>query len=69
VKDLILSFDMDGAGKEAARRGFELTQDFEFTVKALTLAEGKDIADFAKEHPEQVADLPAKAQIVHGLFL
>lgn len=68
VKDLILSFDMDGAGQEAARRGFELTQDFEFTVKALTLAEGKDIADFAKENPEKVADLPAKAKLFTDYF-
>lgn len=68
VKDLILSFDMDGAGQEAARRGFELTQDFEFTVKALTLAEGKDIADYAKEHPEKVADLPKQARLFTDYF-
>lgn len=68
VKDLILSFDMDGAGQEAARRGFELTQDFEFTVKALTLAEGKDIADFAKENPDKIADLPLQAKLFTDYF-
>jgi len=55
VNTIYLCFDMDNAGQEAAKRAFDLTQEFDFTVKVITLPEGKDIADYAKSHLE---DLP-----------
>lgn len=57
VDTIYLAFDMDNAGQEAARRAFDLTQDFDFAVKVITLPEGqKDIADYAKTH---ASELPA----------
>lgn len=59
VRSIALAFDMDNAGQEAARRAFDLTQEFDFIVKVITLPEGKDIAEFAKTRS---ADLPAIVQ-------
>lgn len=63
IEELVFSFDMDNAGKEAARRSFELTQEFEFMVKVLVLPSGKDIADFVKEKPGDLKGLLAKIQL------
>ncbi len=57
IEELVFSFDMDNAGKEAARRSFELTQEFDFLVKILVLPSGKDIADFVQEKPGQLINL------------
>jgi DNA primase len=57
IEELVFSFDMDNAGKEAARRSFELTQEFDFLVKILVLPSGKDIADFVQEKPGQLSGL------------
>ncbi len=60
VNTIYLAFDMDNAGQEAAKRAFDLTQEFDFSVKVITLPQGKDIAEFAKEHaaelPQVIAD-------------
>lgn len=63
LEELVFSFDMDNAGKDAARRSFEITQDFEFLVKILVLPSGKDIADFVKENPGQLSSLIAKIEL------
>ncbi len=57
IEELVFSFDMDNAGREASRRSFELTQDFDFLVKGLVLTSGKDIADFVKEKPGELNGL------------
>lgn len=57
VNTIYLAFDMDNAGQEAARRAFDLTQEFDFTVKVITLPEGKDIAEYAKLHPQDLHGL------------
>ncbi len=57
IEELVFSFDMDNAGREAARRSFELTQEFDFLVKILVLPSGKDIADFVKEKPGQLVEI------------
>jgi len=62
VNTIYLAFDMDNAGQEAAKRAFELTQEFDFMVKVITLPEGsKDIAEFAKEHAAELPDVLASA--------
>lgn len=63
LEELVFSFDMDNAGKEAARRSFEITQDFDFLVKILILPSGKDIADFVKENPGELRSLVAKIEL------
>ncbi len=52
TKNLVLGFDMDSAGREAASRGFELAQEFDFIIRILELPEGKDIADYCKSHDD-----------------
>ncbi len=55
VTTVYLAFDMDNAGQEAAKRAFDLMQEYDFTVRVITLPEGKDIAEYAKTH---AAELP-----------
>ncbi len=61
VNTIYLAFDMDNAGQEAAKRAFDLTQEFEFTVKVITLPEGKDIAEYAQAHAGDVPQVVANA--------
>lgn len=68
IEEMVLSFDMDNAGKEAAKRSFELTQDFDFAVKLLALPSGKDIADFAKDHPGELLKLQEKIVLFTDFF-
>ncbi|MCC6643477.1 DNA primase [Candidatus Peregrinibacteria bacterium] len=68
IDELILSFDMDNAGKEAAKRSFELTQEFEFVVKLLALPSGKDIADFVKDHSGDLVKLMDKIVLFTDFF-
>jgi DNA primase len=68
IEELVFSFDMDNAGKEAARRSFELTQEFEFLVKILILPSGKDIADYVKEKPGQLNGLMTTIQLFADYF-
>ncbi len=63
LEELVFSFDMDNAGKEAARRSFELTQEFDFLVKILALPSGKDIADFVHEKPGKLNSLLSKIEL------
>lgn len=62
VKSLILGFDMDLAGQEAAKRAFDLVSDFDLEIKVLELSSGKDIAEFALTHAQELIDLVAKSQ-------
>lgn len=63
VSEIVLSFDMDSAGKEAAKRSFEIIQDFEFTVRVMTLPTGKDIADFVLATPGKLVALAADTRL------
>ena len=59
---LCLAFDMDLAGQEAAKRAFELAQEFDFEVKILELPEGKDIAEFCQHSPADLSLIIQKAE-------
>lgn len=54
IEKLSLCFDMDLAGQEAAKRAYALAQEIDVTVKVVTLPEGKDPADYAKAHGEEL---------------
>jgi DNA primase len=56
---LILGFDMDAAGETATERGVLLAAAHGFTIRILTLPEGKDIADFSRSRPGELAGLVA----------
>lgn len=62
VNTLYLAFDMDNAGQEAAKRAFDLTQEFDFSVKVITLPEGsKDIAEYAQTHAAELSGVVDRA--------
>jgi DNA primase len=65
---LIFSFDMDLAGQEAAARAYELSQDFEYTIKVAVFPSGKDPAEFAKEHGAELSGVFDSA-IIYGDYL
>lgn len=50
INSIIFSFDSDFAGKEAGRRAYEIVKDLELDVKVLELPEGKDPAEYVKNH-------------------
>jgi DNA primase len=61
ARTLMLAFDMDLAGQEAARRAYDLSRDFEYEIKVVSLPEGKDPADFARMHGEKLAEVVKNA--------
>jgi DNA primase len=52
TENVKLFFDMDGAGQIAARRSTEIALELGFTVSIVSILQGKDAADIAKENPE-----------------
>lgn len=49
TKNLLLAFDMDIAGEAATRKGIDIAQFQDFDIKVVSLPEGKDPADVARE--------------------
>jgi DNA primase len=73
INTLILAFDTDLAGQEAAKRAYDLAGDFDYTIKVAAVPEGKDPADYAKNHPEAVIGLfenaPDYSEYFYGRLL
>ncbi|HPR91481.1 MAG TPA: DNA primase [Candidatus Paceibacterota bacterium] len=67
-ENLILGFDMDEAGQNADERSIALALQKGFKVSILELPEGKDMADFSREHKEAAATLPQTAIPVMQFF-
>lgn len=57
VETVVLAFDNDFAGQEAARRAYEISQSFELSVKMLVIPDGKDPADYVRDHGEDFLKL------------
>jgi DNA primase len=68
VSNLILAFDMDLAGQEAAQRAYELSQEYEYTVKVALLPSGKDPAEYAKSNSAGLAEIFEKS-FTYGEYL
>ena len=68
VEDLILAFDMDNAGQEAAKRSYELAGDFDFNLRVLALPEGKDIAEYALVQGENLPQIMDQTVLVTDYF-
>ena len=62
TKNLIIGYDMDEAGRLAAERAIDLARSLDFRVSIISLPEGKDIADFALLHKEQLPEIIEKAE-------
>jgi len=70
---LVLAFDTDLAGREAAKRAYDLAAGFDYTIKVLVVPEGKDPADYVKNHPDGMAALldqaPDYSEYYYGSLL
>ena len=55
-KEMRFFFDMDEAGQKAARRSTELALSQDIETYIISIPEGKDAADIAKEHPEALRE-------------
>ena len=42
AEEIVLAYDMDGAGRQAAARAIELLQNTDFKVRVLAMPDGKD---------------------------
>ena len=62
VSEIVLAFDNDFAGQEAAQRAYEMAQEFEFGVKMLLIDDGKDPADYVRDHGEDFLQLIHQAK-------
>jgi len=73
VNTLVLAFDTDLAGQEAAKRAYDLAGDFDYSIKVAAVPEGKDPADYAKNHPDGVISLfeaaPDYSEYFYGRLL
>ena len=58
---VVLAFDADAAGRAAGERGFEMYGKFNLDVRAASLPEGTDPADFALADPEGARRAVAEA--------
>ncbi len=67
VKTVVLAFDMDLAGQEAAKRAYELARDFDYTIRIISIPEGKDPADYAASHPGELVNV-VKNALEYGEF-
>lgn len=50
VEEIILAYDMDGAGRQAARRAMDILGQTDLKVRVLQMPDGKDPDEFIKRH-------------------
>ncbi len=61
AEELIVSFDNDIAGSDAAERAIDLAESQDFSVKVATFKDFKDAADAAQADPENIRRVVASA--------
>ena len=62
AEEIVLAYDMDSAGRQAAARAIELLQNTDFKVRVLAMPDGKDPDDYVRNHGGQAfKELVAKA--------
>ena len=61
AEELVLSFDSDVAGSDAAERAIDLAEANDFTVKVATFADFKDAAEAAQADPKNIQKVIAGA--------
>ena len=61
AEEIILNFDNDTAGSDAAERAIDLAEANDFTVKVALIKNFKDAADAAKADPKNISDIVASA--------
>lgn len=59
--EIVLAYDMDGAGRKAAENAISILQNTDFSVKVMSLPDGKDPDDYIKKHgPQAFQELVAQ---------
>ena len=66
---LLIAFDTDFAGNAAARRGIELAEEAGFSVKVVSLGEGKDPDDTIRNNPNVWKNNVKEAVSVYDFIL
>jgi DNA primase len=61
AEELVINFDSDTAGSDAAERAIDLAEANDFSVKVATIAGFKDAAEAAQADPENVKKIVAAA--------
>ncbi|HRY82581.1 MAG TPA: DNA primase [Candidatus Moranbacteria bacterium] len=61
TKNIQMFFDMDSAGEQATKKSVKLCLASDMSVKIVSLAQGKDAADMAKDNPEELRKNVAEA--------
>ena len=55
AKEIVFFFDMDMAGQEAARKSVEMAHHLDIPCSIIAISGGKDAAEMALEHPEELS--------------
>jgi len=66
--NLLTAFDMDIAGDSATKRGIDLAQSQGFSIKIVTMPEGKDPADIVSEDVNKWQNLVKQAKSIHDFY-
>ena len=66
--NLLTAFDMDIAGDSATKRGIDLAQSQGFSIKIVTMPEGKDPADIVSEDVNKWQTLVEEAKSIHDFY-
>ncbi len=51
--EIILAYDMDGAGRQAAERAIQITHHQEFKVRVVSMPDGKDPDEYIRSHGKE----------------
>lgn len=68
-KEMRFFFDMDEAGQKAARRSTELALSQDIETFIVSIPEGKDAADLAKDHPDALREAISHPKPALAYFL
>ncbi len=66
---LVISFDMDEGGENAALRGIDLAEAQGFNIKIVRLPEAKDPAEYIQKQPDEWQKRIGEAQSIYEYYL
>ena len=68
AEELVVSFDNDAAGSDAAERAIDLAEANDFSVKVATFKDFKDAADAALADPENIRRVVGRRRSCAGIL-
>lgn len=69
AQEVVFFFDMDNAGQAAAKKSVLLAHALEIPSSMISISGGKDAADMAREHPQELKEAISKAKPSMKYFL